>query len=432
LGHLCKNGKKAMNILIIGSGGREHALAKALKSSENCGQLFIAPGNAGTSQFGTNALLVINDFEAMHQYCTQNKITLIVVGPEDPLVNGIVDYFLNTTINIVGPDKYSAQLEGSKAFAKAFMAQHNIPTASYAQFNKENYEAGVAYLQQQTLPIVLKADGLAAGKGVVICDSHAHALEVFSDMIIKEQFGAASSTVVVEQFLDGIECSVFALTDGENYILLPEAKDYKRIGVGDTGLNTGGMGAISPVPFYNGAFEQKVIDKIINPTINGFLKNNMHYKGFVFFGLIKVGNEPFVIEYNCRLGDPETETILPRLQSDLLAHLSSLFNGTLAQQKVQISNQAAATIMAVSAGYPQDYEKGAPITFNAVNSNSNFVYHAGTATKNNEIITNGGRVLCATSLAPTITEAVHNAGTTLKQVHFNGMYFRPDIGYEFL
>jgi phosphoribosylamine---glycine ligase len=420
-----------MNILIIGSGGREHALAKALKNSANCGNLFIAPGNAGTALIGTNAPLAINNFGAIHQFCTQNNITLIVVGPEDPLVNGIVDYFLTTNIAIVGPDKYSAQLEGSKAFAKAFMAQHNIPTASYTQFNAQTYTDGVAYLQQHSLPIVLKADGLAAGKGVVICETHSHALEVFEAMIINQQFGTASTTVVVEQFLNGIECSVFALTDGENYILLPEAKDYKRIGQGDTGLNTGGMGAISPVPFYNGDFEQKVINKIIKPTIAGLHKNNMHYKGFVFFGLIKVGNEPFVIEYNCRLGDPETETILPRLQSDLLAHLNSLFNNTLAQEKVAISTQAAATIMAVSAGYPQDYTKGETIAINHINTNDNYIYHAGTAIQNENIVTNGGRVLCATSLAPTINQAVKNATTTLKNIHYNGMYFRADIGYEF-
>lgn len=421
-----------MNVLIIGSGGREHALAKAIKNSKQCFRLFIAPGNAGTSNYGLNVALNITNYKAIENYCILLQINLIVVGPEDPLVNGMVDYFLNTNINIIGPNKYSAQLEGSKAFAKAFMAKHNIPTAAYAAFNKNNYNQGVAYLKNHSLPIVLKADGLAAGKGVVICATYTHALETFEAMLLNNQFGAASETVVVEQFLDGIECSVFALTDGENYMLLPEAKDYKRIGQGDTGLNTGGMGAISPVPFYDDAFHQKVLAKIVNPTINGFKKDGMYYKGFVFFGLIKVGNEPFVIEYNCRLGDPETETILPRIESDFLGHLLSVFNNTITNETINITTNTAATIVAVSGGYPSNTTTGKAIHINHTNTPNNFIYYAGSAVNNNQLQTTGGRVLCATSLAPTLHTAVANAKATLNKVSFEGMYFRADIGYEFL
>jgi phosphoribosylamine---glycine ligase len=421
-----------MNILLLGSGGREHAFAHIITKSNHCTQLFIAPGNAGTQLLGTNVNIDINDFDALHQFCLQQSIKLIVVGPEEPLVNGIVDYFTRKNIPIVGPDKYAAQLEGSKAFAKTFMAENNIPTAAYKEFNASSYNDGIDYLKKHSLPIVLKADGLAAGKGVVICQTHQEALNVFEQMIQHKQFGEASSKVVVEQFLDGIELSVFALTDGENYIILPEAKDYKRIGEGDTGLNTGGMGAISPVPFYEGAFKQKVIDAIIKPTIQGFKKRNMHYKGFVFFGLINVQNEPYVIEYNCRMGDPETEVVLPRLKNDFVALLLSLFNNTLATQKVAIKNNSACTIVAVSEGYPGDYTKGITITLPNVVNNDSYIYHAGTKNANNEIQTNGGRVLCVTSLDNSMNSALQKSKAAMQQIHFKGMYYRNDIGYEFI
>jgi phosphoribosylamine---glycine ligase len=421
-----------MNILLLGSGGREHAFAHIITKSNHCTQLFIAPGNAGTQLLGTNVNIDINDFDALHQFCSQQSIKLIVVGPEEPLVNGIVDYFTRKNIPIVGPDKYAAQLEGSKAFAKTFMAENNIPTAAYKEFNASSYNDGIDYLKKHSLPIVLKADGLAAGKGVVICQTHQEALDVFEQMIQHKQFGEASSKVVVEQFLDGIELSVFALTDGENYIILPEAKDYKRIGEGDTGLNTGGMGAISPVPFYEGAFKQKVIDAIIKPTIQGFKKRNMHYKGFVFFGLINVQNEPYVIEYNCRMGDPETEVVLPRLKNDFVALLLSLFNNTLATQKVAIKNNSACTIVAVSEGYPGDYTKGITITLPNVVNNDSYIYHAGTKNANNEIQTNGGRVLCVTSLDNSMNSALQKSKAAMQQIHFKGMYYRNDIGYEFI
>ncbi len=421
-----------MNILLLGSGGREHALAHVITQSKYCTELFIAPGNAGTQLLGTNIYLDINNFEAIYACCLQQHIELIVVGPEEPLVNGIVDFFTQKNINIVGPDKYAAQLEGSKAFAKTFMAENNIPTAAYKEFTLENYNDGIQYLQQHSLPIVLKADGLAAGKGVVICQTHKEALEVFEQMIQQKQFGEASKKVVVEQFLDGIELSVFALTDGENYVLLPEAKDYKRIGEGDTGLNTGGMGAISPVPFFNTAFKQKVIDTIIEPTIKGFKNRNMHYKGFVFFGLINVQNEPFVIEYNCRLGDPETEVVLPRLENDFVDLLQSLFDNSISTKTIKIKANVACTIVAVSEGYPGNYKKGITITLpNQVDANA-YIYHAGTTPFDGEIQTNGGRVLCITALGASMPDAIQKSKATLQQISYQGMYYRNDIGYEFI
>jgi phosphoribosylamine---glycine ligase len=421
-----------MNILLLGSGGREHALAHVITQSKYCTQLFIAPGNAGTQLLGTNIPLDINNFEAIYACCLQQHIELIVVGPEEPLVNGIVDFFTQKNINIVGPDKYAAQLEGSKAFAKTFMAENNIPTAAYKEFTLENYYDGTQYLQQHGLPVVLKADGLAAGKGVVICQTHKEALEVFEQMIQQKQFGEASKKVVVEQFLDGIELSVFALTDGEHYILLPEAKDYKRIGEGDKGLNTGGMGAISPVPFYDAVFKQKVIDNIIEPTIQGFKKRNMHYKGFVFFGLINVNNEPFVIEYNCRMGDPETEVVLPRLENDFVELLQSLFDKSISTKKIMVTPNVACTIVAVSEGYPGNYKKGITITLPNQINDGTYIYHAGTAPIDGEIKTNGGRVLCVTALAANIPTAIQKSKATLQQINYQGMYYRNDIGYEFI
>jgi phosphoribosylamine---glycine ligase len=424
----------AQHILLLGSGGREHALAHKLSQSPYCKQLFIAPGNAGTSQFGENILLQINDFEAIKSFCINNHINMIVVGPEEPLVKGIYDFFANdsdTNIAVIGPSQEAAQLEGSKAYCKAFMGRHNIPTAAYREFTAENLEEGVAYLQQHSLPIVLKADGLAAGKGVLICQTLEEAITEFKAMLLDAKFGTASSKVVVEQFLDGIELSVFALTDGKNYVLLPEAKDYKRIGEGDTGLNTGGMGAISPVPFADEAFMQKVVTQIVQPTIAGLAAENINYHGFVFFGLIKVDNEPFVIEYNCRLGDPETEVVLPRLKSDLVELFLHCHHNSLNETGVEYHPQHAATVMCVSGGYPGDYAKGFEIS-NATDTASTKIYHAGTALQDGKVVTSGGRVLTATSLANSLAEALQLSKNLAAQVTFEGKYYRSDIGYEFV
>lgn len=430
-----------MKILLLGSGGREHALARKIAQSPLCHQLFISPGNGGTLQFGTNIAMGVNDFATIEDFVKKENIDLIVVGPEDPLVNGIYDHFerINSLPRgegwggaVIGPSKQAAQLEGSKAFSKKFMARQDIPTAAYAEFTAENFEEGKAYLAKHALPIVLKADGLAAGKGVVICQSHEEAQQVFEEMIVNHQFGEASSRVVVEQFLDGIEISVFVLTDGKDYKIIGHAKDYKRIGVGDTGLNTGGMGCVSPVPFAEGAFMQKVIDRIIEPTINGFHQENLVYKGFVFFGLINVEGEPFVIEYNCRMGDPETEVVLPRLKTDLVELFVKLNNGGLGSAEIEIDTRAAATVMAVSGGYPGDYEKGKVMELPTELPADTFLYHAGTKLRDDgTLLTNGGRVITATALAPTIQEAAVLAKTLIEQVQYEGRYYRNDIGYEF-
>ncbi len=424
-----------MNILLLGSGGREHAIAHKVKQSPLCTSLFVAPGNAGTMQFGTNVQISINDFEEITSFCLQQSIEMIIVGPEDPLVNGIYDFFAQQEktkhIKIIGPSKFGAQLEGSKAFSKQFMQRHNIPTAGYAQFTIENFNEGLNYLQNHTVPIVLKADGLAAGKGVVICATIEEAIIEFTAMIQDKKFGTASTKVVVEQFLDGIEMSIFALTDGEKYILLPAAKDYKRIGEGDTGLNTGGMGAISPVPFASAKFMQKVVASIIEPTIKGLHKENITYKGFVFFGLIKVGENPYVIEYNCRLGDPETEAVLPRLENDLVELFIQTHNGNLGSTIVKHKPEHSCTIVCVSGGYPGNFEKNKPIT-NLENTTNSFVYHAGTKMQANEIVSNGGRVLAITSLAPTLQEAVAYSLKKATAISYQDKNFRKDIGYEFL
>ena len=426
-----------MNILIIGSGGREHALAWKMAQSHHCDKLFIAPGNPGTSSIGTNVAIQINDFVGLKNCVLENSIDMIVVGPEDPLVNGIYDYFLNDEdtkhVNVIGPSAEAAQLEGSKAFSKHFMQRHHIPTASYAEFTHANYDQGVEYIKNHTLPIVLKADGLAAGKGVIIAFTHQEALTCFEEMIQNKQFGAASSKVVIEQFLEGIEVSVFALTDGFNYQIIGHAKDYKRIGEGDTGLNTGGMGCVSPVPFMDKVFMQKVEDRIIQPTIKGIQSENLVYKGFVFFGLMNCGGEPYVIEYNCRLGDPETEVILPRLQTDLVSLLAAADNGTLEDVNIEYHNASYATVMAVSGGYPGDYQKGFPIhgLTEAATIPGALVFQAGTAFKDNEIVTNGGRVLTTTAQGEQLQTAVENAQKALSKICFEGMYFRKDIGYEF-
>jgi phosphoribosylamine---glycine ligase len=423
-----------MNILLLGSGGREHAFAEKLQQSPLCKALFIAPGNAGTALCGTNILMAIHDFDEIANFCISQQIGMIVVGPEEPLVNGIYDYFKNRIdtnhIIVIGPSKEGALLEGSKAYSKHFMERHHIPTANYAEFTIHNFEAGITYLQNHTLPIVLKADGLAAGKGVVICTNRNQAIEEFTAMIQDQKFGNASAKVVVEQFLDGIEMSVFALTDGKNYVLLPNAKDYKRIGEGDTGLNTGGMGAISPVPFADDIFMQKVINTIIKPTIDGLNKEKIIYNGFVFFGLIKVNNEPFVIEYNCRMGDPETEAVLPRLQNDLVELFINTHQHKLEEVEIQITKKHACTIVCVSGGYPSAYSNGFAIT-NLENISDSNVYHSGTKLANESIITNGGRVLAITTLADTLQEAIAISNKNASIISYQGKYFRTDIGYEF-
>lgn len=425
-----------MNILLLGSGGREHALAWKLSQSAKCQQLYIAPGNAGTALCGTNINMSVTDFDAIKQFVLDKQIGMVLVGPEEPLVKGIVDMFRKDAalqqVAIIGPSQYGAQLEGSKAFAKKFMMRHNIPTAKYREFDATNYAEGIPYLQQHSLPIVLKADGLAAGKGVLICHSHVEAMAEFELMLQQSKFGDAGKKVVVEEFLDGIELSVFVVTDGKHYVLLPEAKDYKRIGEGDTGLNTGGMGAVSPVPFADDAFMKKVIDKVVEPTIKGIAQEKIDYKGFVFVGLIKVGDEPLVIEYNCRMGDPETEVVMPRLKTDLVDLLLATAQGTLDTIKVEKDHRAACTVMAVSGGYPGSYEKGFPIEgLDKPLPADSIVFHAGTTPKEDEVVTSGGRVLCVTSYDDTISGAVRKSRKVLQQIRFEDMYYRKDIGYEF-
>lgn len=427
---------RVMNILLLGSGGREHALAWKMAKSHHCDNLFIAPGNAGTSQFGTNLDIAVTDFESIKNTCIEQKINMLVVGPEEPLVKGIYDFFQNDTqlqhIIVVAPSAEAAQLEGSKAFSKKFMQRHNIPTAGYAEFTSDNFEEGKKYIAQHSLPVVLKADGLAAGKGVVIAASHEEALLVFEEMIIHKQFGDASSKVVIEEFLNGIEVSVFALTDGKVYQIIGHAKDYKRIGEGDTGLNTGGMGCVSPVPFMDDVFMQKVEERIIKPTVNGLSKEKLNYHGFIFFGLMNVNGDPFVIEYNCRMGDPETEVVMPLLQTDIVGLFAAMDNGTLVDANIEFHQQNCATVMAVSGGYPGDYKKNLRISgLTDLQPEGSIVFHAGTKQLNDEVVTNGGRVLTVTSYGNTIAEAVVKSKKILEQISFDGMYYRKDIGYEF-
>jgi len=425
-----------MNILLLGSGGREHALAWKMNQSHHCDQLFIAPGNPGTATCGTNVQLNINDFENIKDFISANNISLVVVGPEEPLVKGIYDYLhaaFGNKLIVIGPSAQAAQLEGSKAFSKQFMQRHQIPTAAYAEFTQENFQEGKDYIHQHSLPIVLKANGLAAGKGVVICETHAHALEVFEDMIINKQFGEASSKVVIEQFLQGIEVSVFVLTNGKDYQVIGHAKDYKRIGVGDIGLNTGGMGCVTPVPFMNDVFMQTVEQTIIQPTVNGLAKENLVYNGFIFFGLMNCNGIPYVIEYNCRMGDPETEVVMPRLETDLVSLFAAMDNGTLADTNIEYNEGSFATVMAVSGGYPGEYQKNILINGLAelAQQRESIVFHAGTKQDGDTIVTNGGRVLTVTSGAATIADAVQQSTKILQQISFEGMYFRNDIGYEF-
>lgn len=431
-----RNHRSNMRILILGSGGREHAFAWKLTQSRLCEKLFIAPGNAGTSQCGTNMSFSVNDFDSIKQCCIKEKIDLVLVGPEEPLVKGITDFLISDPklkdLDIIGPSKAGAQLEGSKAFAKAFMGRYNIPTAAYREFTLDNYEEGIDYLNKHDLPVVLKADGLAAGKGVVICENHIEALAEFDLMIQRAKFGEASKKVVIEEFLDGIELSVFVLTDGKNYVILPEAKDYKRVGEGDTGPNTGGMGAVSPVPFADDAFMKKVEEKVIRPTVDGLKSEGLEYRGFIFFGLMKVKDEPYMIEYNCRMGDPETEVVMPRLKNDFAELLIAAANQSLDQVTIEEDPRFACTVVAVSGGYPGDYEKGYNISgLDTVLAEDSILFHAGTSTKNGKVITNGGRVLCLTSYADSISEAVEKSMEALGNYSFTGMSCRSDIGYEF-
>lgn len=427
-----------MNILILGSGGREHALSWKMTQSHHCDALFIAPGNAGTSQFGTNlSSIQVTDFEAIKHACIEHKIDMLVVGPEEPLVKGVYDFFEQDAalqkIIVVGPSAKAAQLEGSKAFSKKFMQRQQIPTAAYAEFTATNFEEGKKYIAAHALPIVLKADGLAAGKGVVIATSHEEALQVFEEMILHKQFGEASSKVVIEEFLEGIEVSVFVLTNGSDYQIIGHAKDYKRIGEGDTGLNTGGMGCVSPVPFMDEVFMRKVEERIIVPTVKGLEQEELIYHGFIFFGLMNVNGEPFVIEYNCRMGDPETEVVMPRLQTDLVALFAAMDNGTLADANIAYDERFCATVMAVSGGYPGDYEKNKII--HGLNDENNqkdvIVFHAGTKQNENDVLTNGGRVLAVTAYGNNIKDAVEKSKNRLSKISFEGMNFRRDIGYEF-
>lgn len=425
-----------MNILLIGSGGREHALAWKLKQSSLCDSLFIAPGNAGTALCGTNLPVGITDFEALAKACKEHRIDMVLVGPEEPLVKGVTDFLTGVpgleNLKVIGPSKNASQLEGSKAFAKEFMTRHGIPTAAYAEFNADNYLEGVNYIKSHKLPIVLKADGLAAGKGVLICQHPIEAMSEFDLMLHRAKFGEAGKKVVIEEFLHGIELSVFVLTDGEDYVLLPEAKDYKRVGVGDTGLNTGGMGAVSPLPFADEAFIQKVRSRVIEPTIAGLKKDQLDYKGFIFFGLMNDNGDPKVIEYNCRMGDPETEVVIPRVKNDLVELLMATAEKKLKTVKLEIDERAAATVVAVSGGYPGDYQKGKVISGLEENLlDDTMVFLAGAKHEGDQVVTNGGRVFTVTSFGTNIAEAVEQSNYVMEQLFFEDMYFRSDIGYEF-
>lgn len=421
-----------MNILLLGSGGREHALAWKIAKSSKLDKLFIAPGNAGTNQVGTNVNIKAEDFDAIKDFVLGNDIKMVVCGPEAPLVAGISDFFKNDeelkNIPVVGPSKEGAQLEGSKEYAKEFMLRHGIPTAAYKSFTKETLAEGKEFLKTLKAPYVLKADGLAAGKGVLILNDLEEAQKELEEML-GGMFGDASSTVVIEEFLSGIECSVFALTDGKNYVILPEAKDYKRIGEGDTGLNTGGMGSISPVSFADEEFMTKVEERIVKPTIDGLNKENIDYKGFVFFGLIKVGNDPYVIEYNVRMGDPETESVMLRLENDLVELFEATFAGTLSEQKIIKDPRFAVSVMLVAGGYPGDYEKGKVMTgFEEVTDS--ILFHAGTTVKDGNIVTNGGRVIAVSSYGKDKAEALATSFKNAQKINYEGKYFRSDIGFD--
>ncbi len=425
-----------MNILLLGSGGREHAFAWKILQSPDCSRLFVAPGNAGTADIAQNVPLSINDFPGIHRFVLDNAIDLLVVGPEEPLVKGLVDFLQakpdTAQLPIVGPSQLGATLEGSKDFSKRFMQRHGVPTAAYETFTAEQIEAGITYLEKQNLPIVLKADGLAAGKGVLICQTLEEAKTSLREMLLEAKFGDASSKVVVEEFLDGIELSIFVATDGKSYKILPEAKDYKRIGEGDTGLNTGGMGAVSPVIFADADFLQKVEDRIVKPSIAGLQKENIDYKGFLFIGLMNIQGEPAVIEYNVRMGDPETEAVLPRIQSDFLGLLRGIATGNLSEYDLKISPDYATTVVMVSGGYPGSYEKGFSISLPQSIENS-VIFHAGTAKNEaNEIVNQGGRVIAVTGFGRDLHQAVANAFATVEKISWDNAYYRRDIGQDIL
>ena len=418
-----------MNVLLLGSGGREHALAWKIDQSPLCNRLYIAPGNPGTNVHGKNIDLNIADFESIRQFTDEQKIDLIVVGPEDPLVNGIYDFFEDYTVKVFGPSRLGAMLEGSKDYAKVFMKRHNIPTASFKTFNDKNLEEGYRFIENLEPPYVLKADGLAAGKGVLIIKDKTEAKSSLKHMIQDRQFGDASEHVVVEAFLKGIEISVFVITDGTNYKIIGNAKDYKRIGENDTGLNTGGMGAVSPVPFADDVFMSKVKEKIITPTVKGLKKDGIPYKGIIYFGLMNVSGEPKVIEYNVRLGDPEAEILLPRLKNDLLSLILSTFDNSLLDQKIIYDDRSIATVIMVSGGYPEKYEKGIQIK-GLDHKTDSIIFHAGTKQSEQGLVTNGGRVLAVTSYGDHIHNAIKNSYDTIKKITFEKAYYRKDIGFD--
>ncbi|WP_158989631.1 phosphoribosylamine--glycine ligase [Mucilaginibacter sp. L196] len=424
-----------MNILVLGSGGRESAFAWKLSQSEKCKNLFIAPGNAGTGQYGTNVNIKVTDFEGIKQFALANAINLVLVGPEEPLVKGIHDFFLNDEqikhIPVIGPQAEGAQLEGSKDFSKQFMERHNIPAAASKTFTRETLQEGFDYLPTIGLPIVLKADGLAAGKGVLICLSLEEAQQELIEMLTNAKFGDASSKVVVEQFLQGIELSVFVLTDGTNYKMLPSAKDYKRIGEGDTGLNTGGMGSVSPVPFADAEFLKKIEDRMVIPTIEGLKSDGISYKGFIFIGLMNCGGDPYMIEYNCRMGDPETESVMPRIESDFVDLLLGVAEGNLNEKELIISNKVAATVMMVAGGYPGEYLKDKAMT-GMENIRDSYIFHAGSYVDGDVIKTSGGRVIAITSLQNDMFTALQQATADAARIYYDGMYFRKDIGFDLL
>lgn len=424
-----------MNVLILGSGGREHAFAWKIAQAKGLQNLYIAPGNAGTANCGTNVNVAVNDFEGIRNLVWEKDINLVLVGPEDPLVNGIHDYFLNDVvlkdIPVIGPKKDGAQLEGSKDFSKQFMFKYGVPTAKYATFTKENVEAGHAFLQTLTPPYVLKADGLAAGKGVLILNSLEEAQAELTSMLVASKFGDASNKVVIEEFLKGIELSVFVLTDGKSYKILPAAKDYKRIGEGDTGLNTGGMGAISPVPFADEAFIKKVEEKVIKPTISGLNKEGIDYRGFIFIGLMNCDGEPSVIEYNCRMGDPETEVVIPRIKSDLLDLLQGVAAQTLSEKNYETLPETAATVVMVSGGYPGEFEKG-KVVQGLAGQKESIIFHSGTKLEDDRVVTNGGRVFAITSFGRSIKDAVEKSFLTAAEIKYDGKYFRRDIGTDLM
>ncbi|UEG53936.1 phosphoribosylamine--glycine ligase [Mucilaginibacter daejeonensis] len=424
-----------MKILLIGSGGRESAFAWKLSQSPQCEELFIAPGNAGTGQYGTNVDLKVTDFAGIKDLVLAKGIGMVLVGPEEPLVKGIHDFFLNDeqlkSVPVIGPQQEGAQLEGSKDFSKQFMQRNNVPTAASRTFTADTLQDGLDYLATQGLPIVLKADGLAAGKGVLICLSLQEAQQELTEMLTQAKFGEASSKVVVEQFLQGIELSVFVLTDGNSYKILPEAKDYKRIGEGDTGLNTGGMGSVSPVPFADADFMQKVEQRIVIPTVEGLKKEGIPYKGFIFVGLMNCDGEPYTIEYNCRMGDPETESVMPRIESDLVDLLQGVAEGNLHERELRISNKVAATVMCVAGGYPGEYLKN-KVMSGLENVRGSIAFHAGTAKQGDEVITTGGRVIAVTSLQDDMFTALQQATLDASRIYYDGKYFRKDIGFDLI